>query len=47
METDWNKCFICQVNNTNKVRSSDYGYVNLADCLPKFKEAGAAEFISH
>ena len=45
MATDWSKCLICQVNNTDKLRCSDDGYIKLADRLPKFKEAGGAELL--
>ena len=45
METDSSICFICQVKNTDKVRSTDDGYINLADRQPKFKEARGAELL--
>ena len=44
METDWSICFICQVKNTDKVRSTDDGYINLADRLPKFKGLGEQSY---
>ena len=33
METDWSIFFICQVKNTDKVRSTDDGYINLAESI--------------
>ena len=43
MEINWDRCFICQIDNDEKLRSSDEGYKNLAERLPEFKNAGLAD----
>ena len=34
--TDWTKCFICQKETKEKLRSTDEGWKSLASLLPKF-----------
>ena len=43
MTTYWSKCFLCQRENNDNLRSTDDSYVKLAERLPKFKEIGGAE----
>ena len=45
MATDWSECFLCQRCTNQKLRSEYKSYVNLAERLPKFKEAGGVELL--
>ena len=40
----WDKCFICQLETTEKLRSTKDGHKTLANMLPKFAAVNGLDF---